>query len=61
MKTLIFCAFTEKSDIQGWVVLEKLIQRGGFPKKGGLGQFVDLGGGGGWLVKKVRGVVLRGG
>ena len=43
MKTLVvFCAFTEKYDIQGWGVHKKLIQRGGLPKKGELGQFTDL-------------------
>ena len=43
MKTsLVFCAFTEKCDIQGWGVHEKSIQSDGLPKKGELGQFTDL-------------------
>ena len=33
MKTLIFCAFTEKSDVQGGVH-KKPIQSGGLPKNG---------------------------
>ena len=39
----MFLEFTEKSDFGG--VNEKPIQRGGLPKKGGLGQFSDFRGG----------------
>ena len=54
-KTLIFWGFTEKSNFGG--VHEKPNIEGGLPKKGGLGQFVDLRGA--W---QERGVVfLRGG
>ena len=42
MKTLIFCVFTEKSNIQGWGVHEKLMYKVGWPKKKGLGQFAHL-------------------
>ena len=35
--------------------------RAEMPKKGGLWQFVDLGGGGGGLAKKRGGVFLKGG
>ena len=48
METLIFCAFTEKSNIQGWGVHKKLIKSGGVPKKGALDSFqIQVEGGGG--------------
>ena len=52
--------FTEKSNFSGGGggVNEKPIKRGELPKKGGLGQFADLRGGG--LGKKEGVVFLRG-
>ena len=42
MATLIFCVFTEKSDIYGGSSQKTHIE-GGLPKRGGgLGQFADL-------------------
>ena len=59
VKTLILCAFTEKSDVWGGGgELNKNQYRGVIAEKGGLGPLADLSGGG--LAKK-RGVVfLRG-
>ena len=60
MKTLVFCAFTEKSDVQGGDSRKADI-KGELPKKGGLGQFVCRFKGGGGLGKKEGDGVFEGG
>ena len=61
MKTLNTTGVHRKIQfLGGGLAINQYIGRN-YPKRGGLGQFADLRGGGGWLGEKERVVFLKGG